>query len=169
LLDDFLNKRKEIISFLGETADEHHNNIEITKVITVSTEIVGTILVLTGVALAIPTGGISIALAVVGGALAATSVAAHLGSDIAKHILTKWHLEKLDELCQVDEQNIFKLADYLEEIIRNIQEHPSENKAKRKTACSILEGISGVSNLTCSILRVTQATFLSVKTVRLII
>ncbi len=139
MLNDFLNKRKEVICCLRETAeelDEHYKNIKITKVVTGSTGIVGTILGLTGLALAIPTGGISLALTVGGGALAATSGIAHLGSDIAKHILTKSHLKKLDELCQADEQNIFKLADYLEEIIRDIQEHPSENKAKRKTARS---------------------------------
>ncbi|CAF4941159.1 unnamed protein product, partial [Rotaria sp. Silwood2] len=57
LLSDFLDKREKAISSIIEIAnklDEHHSNVNITKVVTSSTGIVGTILSIAGLALAIP-------------------------------------------------------------------------------------------------------------------
>ncbi|CAF4171766.1 unnamed protein product, partial [Rotaria magnacalcarata] len=105
----------------AKTLDDQNKSVNITKVVTGSTEIAGTIISIAGIALAIPTLGMSLPFANGGAALAATSGVAHLGSDITNRILTKSHLTKLDALCQADESNLLKLADYLKQTIKDIQ------------------------------------------------
>ncbi|CAF1305408.1 unnamed protein product [Rotaria sp. Silwood1] len=170
LLADFLDKREQAISSIIEIAnkiDENHKNVNITKVVTSSSGIAGTVLGIAGLALAIPTGGISTLLTIGGIGLAVTSGAAHLGSDITEHFLTESNLKKLDEICQADETNIFRLADYLEIMVHDIKKNNSsfDNKIDLRIASSIIQGVSSLTNLTCSIIRITQATCLSIRTV----
>ncbi|CAF4139879.1 unnamed protein product [Rotaria magnacalcarata] len=170
ILSDFLDNRKEIISAIMETAktlDDQNKSVNITKVVTGSTGIAGTIISIAGIALAIPTLGMSLPFANGGTALAATSGAAHLGSDITNRILTKSHLTKLDALCQADESNLLKLADYLKQTIKDIQNNSFDDKTDFRTAGSIVEGIAGVANLTFSIIRVTQTASMSIRTVQI--
>ncbi|CAF4322379.1 unnamed protein product [Rotaria socialis] len=170
ILSDFLDNRKEIISAIMETAkrlDDQNKSVNITKVVTGSTGIAGTIISVAGIVLAIPTLGMSLPFAIGGAALAATSGAAHLGSDITNRILTKSHLTKLDALCQADESNLLKLADYLKQMIKDIQNNQFDDKTDFRTAGSVVEGIAGVANLTCSIIRVTQAASVSIRTVQI--
>ncbi|CAF2982781.1 unnamed protein product [Rotaria sp. Silwood2] len=168
LLSDFLDKREKAISSIIEIAnklDEHRSNVNITKVVTSSTGIVGTILSIAGLALAIPSGGLSTVLTVGGIGLAVTSGAAHAGSDITERILARSHLKTLDEICQADESNIFRLADYLEIMKDDIQRSFSDGKIDLRRANSIIQGVSSLTNLTCSIIRITQATCLSIRTI----
>ncbi|CAF1081652.1 unnamed protein product [Rotaria sp. Silwood1] len=170
LLADFLDKREQAISSIIEIAnkiDENHKNVNITKVVTSSSGIAGTVLGIAGLALAIPTGGISTLLTIGGIGLAVTSGAAHLGSDITEHFLTESNLKKLDEICQADETNIFRLADYLEIMVHDIKKNNSsfDNKIDLRIASSIIQGVSSLTNLTCSIIRITRATCLSIRTV----
>ncbi|CAF3274673.1 unnamed protein product [Rotaria socialis] len=170
ILSDFLDNRKEIISAIMETAkrlDDQNKSVNITKVVTGSTGIAGTIISVAGIVLAIPTLGMSLPFAIGGAALAATSGAAHLGSDITNRILTKSHLTKLDALCQADESNLLKLADYLKQMIKDIQNNQFDDKTDFRTAGSVVEGIAGVANLTCSIIRVTQTASVSIRTVQI--
>ncbi|CAF1461351.1 unnamed protein product [Rotaria sp. Silwood1] len=171
MLDDFFQNRAEMIRLIEESAnelDEVHKNVKITKVVTGSTGIAGTVLCLTGFALAIPTAGLSILLTIGGSALAAASGTAYLGSDIAEHILTKSHLKKLDELCQADEANVLKLNDYLKKENEKLQKNSTNEYTLRETASSILGEITSLSNLTCSIVRISQAATLTVNSVKFI-
>jgi hypothetical protein len=170
IFDDFLQNRAEMIRLIDEIAkelDEVHKNVKITKVVTGSTGIAGTILCLTGLVLAIPTAGLSMFLTIGGGALAAASGTAHLGSDIAEHVITKSRLNKFDELCQADEANVLKLHDFLEEENEKLQNSIGEHTL-RETATSIVGEIASFSNLTCSIIRVSQAATLTINTIKMI-
>ncbi|CAF0978120.1 unnamed protein product [Rotaria sordida] len=94
-----------MIHLIEESANELyeiHKSVKITKVVTGSTGIAGTLLCLTGLTLAIPTASLSIFLTIDGSTLAAADCTASLGSDITEHILTKLHLKKLKKFCQTD-------------------------------------------------------------------
>lgn len=170
ILDNFFQNRELMIRLITEYADELdevHKNVKITKVVTGSTGIAGTILCITGLALAIPTAGLSMFLTIGGGFLAATSGTAHLGSDITEHLITKNRLGKFNELCQADEANFTKLQDYLEKEAEKLQ-HIATERIVRGTASSAAGELSSISSLTCSILRISQAATLTVDTIRII-
>jgi hypothetical protein len=169
-LDAFLQNRVELVLLMQEYAnelDEVHKNVKITKVVTGSTGIVGTILCVTGLVLAIPTAGVSMLLTVGGGALAAASGTAHLGSDITERLITKSRLDKLNELCQADEANILTLDGFLKRESEQLKNAIGESTV-RETTSSVLGEISSFSNLTCSIVRISQATTLTVNTIKFI-
>jgi len=169
-LDAFLRNREEMIQLIHEIAkelDEVHKNVKITKVVTGSTGIAGSILFLTGLALAIPTAGLSMFLTVGGGVLAAASGTAHLGSEITERLITKSRLEKFDKLCQSDEANVLKLNEFLQKENENLQNTIGEHTVRQITS-SICGEISSLSNLTCSIVRISQAATLTVNTIKII-
>jgi hypothetical protein len=169
-LDAFLQNRVELVLLMQEYAnelDEVHKNVKITKVVTGSTGIVGTILCVTGLVLAIPTAGVSMLLTVGGGALAAASGTAHLGSDITERLITKSRLDKLNELCQADEANILTLDGFLKRESEQLKNAIGESTV-RETTSSVLGEISSFSNLTCSIVRISQAATLTVNTIKFI-
>lgn len=166
----FLQSREEIISTLKEIADgldEVHKNVKITKVVTGSTGIAGTILCVSGLIFAIPTGGLSLFLTVSGGALAAASGTAHLGSDIAERIITKSRLEKLDKLSQVDEANVLACNSFLQKATEKLQNGIGKHTGQQISS-SIVGELTSVSNFTCSIVRISQAATLTVNTVKFI-
>jgi hypothetical protein len=169
-LDGFLQNRVELVRLMQEYAnelDEVHKNVKITKVVTGSTGIVGTILCVTGLVLAIPTAGVSMLLTVGGGALAAASGTAHLGSDITERLITKSRIDKLNELCQADEANILTLDGFLKREAEQLKNAIGESTV-RETTSSVLGEISSFSNLTCSIVRISQAATLTVNTIKFI-
>jgi hypothetical protein len=170
MLDAFLRNRDEMIGLIHEIAkelDEVHKNVKITKVVTGSTGIAGTILCITGFALAIPTAGLSMFLTIGGGALAAASGTAHLGSDITERLITKSRLEKFNELCQADEANVLKLNDFLQKENEKLQNEIGEHTLRQITS-SICGEVSSFTNLTCSIVRITQAATLTIDTIKII-
>jgi len=170
MLDAFLRNRDEMIGLIHEIAkelDEVHKNVKITKVVTGSTGIAGTILCITGFALAIPTAGLSMFLTIGGGALAATSGTVHLGSDITERLITKSRLEKFNELCQADEANVLKLNDFLQKENEKLQNEIGEHTLRQITS-SICGEVSSFTNLTCSIVRITQAATLTIDTIKII-
>lgn len=170
ILEDFLGNREEMIlemMRIADELDEVHKNVNITKVVTGSTGIAGTILCISGLVLAIPTAGLSMFLTVGGGALAAASGTAHLGSDIAEHVIKRSRLEKFDELCQADEIHIGKLHDTLQEENEKLQNAVDKGTIALTTTSTIGE-VASITNLTCSVVRITQATTLTVNTLRFI-
>jgi hypothetical protein len=170
MLDDFFQNRELMIRSITEIAnelDEVHKNVKITKVVTGSAGIAGTILCIIGLALAVPTAGVSIALTLSGGILAATSGAAHLGSDITEHLITKNRLNKFNELCQTDEANVLKLQNFLQKENEKLQNNTTESIV-RGTLSSVAEEISIIGGLTCSIVRISQAATLTVDTIKII-
>lgn len=170
ILDNFFQNRELMIRLIAEIADdldEVHKNVKITKVVTGSTGITGAILCIAGFALAVPTAGLSMVLTIGGSVLAATSGAAHLGSDIAEHLITKGQLNKFNELCQADEANVLQLNDYLKKENEKLQDIAT-GSIVRGTASSVTGEISSISSLTCSIVRVSQAATLTVDTIRII-
>jgi hypothetical protein len=170
MMDAFLQNRAVMIQQLKDFADELnevHKNVKITKVVTGSTGIAGTILCITGLALAIPTAGLSIFLTIGGGTLAALSGTAHLGSDIAEKLITKARLDKFNELCQADEANVLKLNDHLERENEKLQNTFNEHTSLG-TALSAYGEVTTIGNLTCSIVRISQAATLTVNTIKMV-
>jgi hypothetical protein len=171
MLDIFRQNRAEIIRFIQESADkldDVHKSVKISKIVTGSTGIVGTLTCATGLALAIPTGGLSMFLGVGGGVLAAASSTAHLGSDIFERLFTKSYLDKLDKLCQADEANILKLSDHLKNANEIMQENFMDENTLRETVSSAVGELFSLGNLTCSVIRVSQAATLTVNSVKFI-
>jgi len=169
-IDAFVQNRAVMIQQLKDFADELnevHKNVKITKVVTGSTGIAGTILCITGLALAIPTAGLSIFLTIGGGILAALSGTAHLGSDIAENLITKARLNKFNELCQADEANVLKLNDHLKRENEKLQNTFSEH-ISLGTALSVYGEVTTIGNLTCSIVRISQAATLTVNTIKMV-
>jgi len=142
--------------------------VKISKVVTGSTGIVGTLICVTGLVLAIPTAGLSMFLSIGGGVLAAASSTAHLGSDIVESLFKKSYLDKLDKLCQADEASVAKLSDHLKNANERIQKNFMDENTLRETASSAFGELLSLSNLTCSIIRVSQAATLTVNSVKFI-
>ncbi|CAF1109931.1 unnamed protein product [Rotaria sordida] len=158
-LNAFLEKRTEMIDFLNHcanTLDEHNKNVKITKVVTGSTGIGGTLISLAGIVLAGPTGGLSLVLTFCGGILATASGAAHLGSDLVERILTKTHLNKLDRLCQTDEENFIQLNNYLRQFVTNLRNNTFRNYISSKTQRNAFQELASLTNLTYSVVRITR-------------
>jgi hypothetical protein len=171
LLQNFIQHRIQLIQFIIETADkldEHHKNIKIAKVVTGSTAIGGTLISLAGLAFALPTGGLSLGVFLCGGILAATSTTAHVGSDAVEHFLTKSHKNNLQMLSATDEQNIFRVQDYLRDQNEKLQKERLNENTLRGTASSLAAEAANIANLACSIVRVAKGATLAVKTIRLV-
>ncbi len=170
ILDDLFQNRELMINLISEIAhelDEVHKNVKITKVVTGSTGIAGTVLCIMGFILAIPTAGASLSLSVGGSILAATSGAVHLGSDIAEHVITKDRLKQLRQFCETDEANVVKLQNHLEKCNEMLKKTDTPGVVIGTTASTVGE-ITNISNLICSVVRVSQAATLTVNAVRII-
>jgi hypothetical protein len=170
ILDDFFQNRElmnRLIIEMANELDEVHKNVKITKVVTGSTGIAGTILCVIGLALAVPTAGVSMALTLGGGILAATSGAAHLGSDVVEHLMTNGRLNKFNELCQADEANVLKLQGFLQKENEKLQNNTTESII-RGTVSSVAGEISSLGGLTFSIVRISQAATFTVDTIKII-
>lgn len=171
MLRNFLENRAKMIRIIAKTADildEVHKNLKITKAITSSSGIIGTVPCEGGLVLAIPTAGVSVFISTGGGVLAVASGTAHLGSDIAECCLTKSHMNKLNKLCHADEANILKLKNYLKRENEIIQNNFINENTLRESSSNVAEELSSLGNLTCSIIRVSQAATLTVNSIRFI-
>jgi hypothetical protein len=166
ILNSFIISRQELIRFLHETAvklDKHHNNVKITKVVTGSTGIVGTVIGLVGSGIslvgflsAVPTGGLSLTLTVGGGALGAISGVAHLVSGGVEPILNKFYIEKLNKLSQADERSCLRLNGYLENRVRELRDNAFDRNIFADAGFDITKEILSLASLGCSIIRVTR-------------
>jgi hypothetical protein len=163
--------REELVDFLYEAADKldgHHKNVKITKVVTGSTAIVGTVTGLIGLAFAIPTGGISLVVTVGGSVLAAISGATQLGSDIVKHILDQSYINKLAELSRMDEENWSTLNNYLERYDEEFRNNVPNNNISCETGLDIFKELSSLTNLGCSIIRVTRVASTAARSIQVL-
>jgi hypothetical protein len=165
--DTFNTSRQELIRFLHEVAnklDGHNKNVKITKVATGSTGIVETVMGLTGLLFDLPTGGISMALTIGGGALAATSRVAHIGSSAVKSSLTQWYQAKWDVFSKRDETNRTKLVEHLEKFIENL----FVDNISYKTKIDFVRRASSLADLGCSGVRVAQVVLPAARLVRVV-
>jgi hypothetical protein len=168
-LKSFVTSRRKLIRFLYQAADEldkHHKNVKITKVVTGSTGIVGTVVSIAGIIFAVPTGGLSMILTIGGATLAATSGVAHLGSDAAKHFLTQSYIDKLDKLSHADETKFLKLTRDAVESIENLRNTSVDGNISCKTKLDIFNELSSLANLGCSIIRVTRVASTTARSIR---
>ena len=112
-LNNFIQSRQILLRFLCAAADKldkHHKNVKITKVVTGSTGTAGTIIGIAGIIFAPPTAGLSLLLTAGGGALAATSGLAHVGSGAVEYVLGRSYINKLDTFSQADETTFFYIG-----------------------------------------------------------
>jgi len=168
-LSNFIVSRQNLVCFLYKAAtelDEHHKNVKITKVVTGSTGIAGTLISLAGLAFAIPTGGLSLTLTVAGSVLAATSGAAHLGSGAVEHFLEQSCMDKLDKLSRADEENYFRLNDYLPRYVEELRNNVFNNNVSDETKLDIVTEISNLASVGCSIVRVTRVASTAARSIR---
>jgi len=171
IIQDFRDIRKKMVFIFNESADKvdkHHKNVKITKIVVDGTGIIGTTVSIIGLALVLPTGGLSMIMVAGGGALAIASGATHLGSDITEHILTKSHIEKLAQLCLADEANILRLNGYLKKVAADLKTSDPDCIMDCATGFRILNVISGTARLTCSVVRVTRVASSTFKVVRVL-
>jgi hypothetical protein len=170
LLHIFIVSRQNLISFLYKAATEldgHHENVIITKIVTGSTAVVGTIISLTGLILVVPTGGLSAVMTIGGTVLAATSEAASLGSSVVNHFLNQSYMDDLDKFSQADEEIFFKLQDYLRRRVEELRANTFNNNVSLETRLGIFKEISSLTSLGCSIVRVTRATSTAARSIRI--
>ncbi|CAF1304934.1 unnamed protein product [Adineta steineri] len=168
IIEQFIQGRREVIARIIQIADkldEHHRNVKITKVVTGSTGIFGSVVAVGSLLLAVPTGGLSVVAFIGGGLLGAASTIAHVGSGITENILTRISLKDLQAICQIDERNFIRLNDFLTEQIRILQNENPFPRAVHSKTFVITAPLSSI-NLVCSVLRVTQGAKLTVKTIR---
>jgi hypothetical protein len=169
ILNNFIISRRNLIRFLYKAAtelDEHHKNVIITKVVTGSTGIAGTIIGLAGLAFAIPTGGLSLTLTCAGSVLAATSGAAHLGSGVVEHFLNQSYMNELDELSQADENNYFRFNNYVRERVEELRNDPFNNNVFAERELVIFNQITNLANVGFSIIRVTRVASTAARSIR---
>jgi len=168
-LSNFIVSRQNLVCFLYKAAtelDEHHKNVKITKVVTGSTGIAGTLISLAGLVFAIPTGGLSLTLTVGGSVLAATSGAAHLGSGVVEHFLDQSYMDDLDKLSRADEENYFRLNDYLPRYVEELRNNFFNNNVSHETKLDIIKEISNLASVGCSIVRVTRVASTAARSIR---
>jgi hypothetical protein len=170
LLYIFIVSRQNLIRFLYKAATEldgHHKNVIITKIVTGSTAVVGTLIGLAGLVLAPPTGGLSLVMTIGGTVLAATSEAAYLGSSAVKHFLNQSYIDDLDKFSQADEENLFKLEGYLQTRVKELRNNTFNNDVSLETGLGIFKEISSLTSLGCSIVRVTRLTSTAARSIRI--
>jgi hypothetical protein len=170
LLYIFIVSRQNLIRFLYKAATEldgHHKNVIITKIVTGSTAVVGTLIGLAGLVFAPPTGGLSLVMTIGGTVLAATSEAAYLGSSAVKHFLNQSYMDDLDKFSQADEENLFKLEGYLQTRVKELRNNTFNNDVSLETGLGIFKEISSLTSLGCSIVRVTRLTSTAAQSIRI--
>jgi len=154
----FIEGRENLIHFLNSAAtklDRHHKNVKIAKVVTDYSGISSTIISLVGLGLAIPTGGLSLTLAIFGGLGAAASGAAHLSSDVVEYILNEFYINDLQRLSQVDERNLMELIRRLEIYVANLPYNLIQNNMPAEIIRDLSREILSVTGLGFSVVRVT--------------
>jgi hypothetical protein len=171
LLYIFIINRHNLIRFLYKAATEidgHHKNVIVTKIVTGSTAIAGTIIGLAGLALLPITGGLSTVMTVGGATLALTSETAYLGSSVIRYFLNKSYIDELDKLSQADEESYFKLADYLRKRIEELRQDTFNDNVSFETGLGVAGEISSLANLGCTIIRVTGIASRIVRSIRVL-
>jgi hypothetical protein len=71
-------------------------------------------------------------------------------------------------LSATDEQNIFRVQDYLRDQNEKLQKERLNENTLRGTASSLAAEAANIANLACSIVRVAKGATLAVKTIRLV-
>jgi hypothetical protein len=169
LLYTFIISRQNLVRFLYKAATEidgHNKNVIITKIVTGSTATAGTIISLIGLALAVPTGGLSAVMTIGGTALALTSETAYLGSNVVKYFINQSYIDDLDKLSQADEKNVFKLANYLPKRVEELRNNTFNSKVSCGTKLDTVPEITSLANLGCSIIRITRVASKAARSIR---